>query len=126
MCCRSKNDFCKKSGAFLITAKVQIHPGSSEISTSLHKIQNIPLKVSATKRELLYVSQVVYYLCGVLCPAFDFAFQWPLHKKNTVLALRQWKKAISWDETKISLRGVPRHLRGHTRVQYGLFQQTMP
>jgi hypothetical protein len=38
--------FEKKSEACLITAKVQIQPGSSEIGRSLRKIQNIPPKVS--------------------------------------------------------------------------------
>jgi hypothetical protein len=66
---------CKKSGACLITAKVQTHLGSSEIDISLRKIQNISTNGAATKRELICVSQVVYYLCGVLCLAFDFAFR---------------------------------------------------
>jgi hypothetical protein len=48
-CYESKNDFCKKSGACLIAAKAQIHSDSSEIGTSLCKIQNIPPKVSAIK-----------------------------------------------------------------------------
>jgi hypothetical protein len=73
-CCGSKNDFYKKSSGLLFSAKVQNHPGSSEIGRNLHKIQKIPLKVAATKRELICVSQVVYYLCGVFFPAFDFAF----------------------------------------------------
>jgi hypothetical protein len=54
---------------------VQNHPGSSEIDSNLHKIQKIPPKAAATKRELIYVFQVVYYLCGVFFPAFDFAFR---------------------------------------------------
>jgi hypothetical protein len=37
--CGSKNDFCKKkSGARLIKAKGQTHPGFSEIGKSLRKI----------------------------------------------------------------------------------------
>jgi hypothetical protein len=45
--CGSKYNFFKKnSEACLITAKVQIQPGSSEIGRSLRKIQNIPPKVS--------------------------------------------------------------------------------
>jgi hypothetical protein len=31
------------------------------------------------------------------------------------------EKALSWDETKIGLRGVPRHPKGHARVRYGIF-----
>jgi hypothetical protein len=63
-CCRSKNNFCKKSGACHITGKVETHPDSSEIGRSLRKIPNIPPKVSATKRELICVSHVIYYLWG--------------------------------------------------------------
>jgi hypothetical protein len=40
-CFGFENDFCKKSEACRITAKVQTHPGFSEIGSSLHKIQNI-------------------------------------------------------------------------------------
>jgi hypothetical protein len=75
MYCGSKNNFYKKSGACLITAEVQTHPGSTKIGSSLREIQNILTKGSAIKRELICVSQVVYYLCGMLCPAFDFAFR---------------------------------------------------
>jgi hypothetical protein len=74
-CCESKNDFCKKSGGLLFSGKVQNHPGSSEIGRNLHKIQKIPSKAAATKRELICVSQVAYYLCGVFSPAFVFAFR---------------------------------------------------
>jgi hypothetical protein len=43
-CYRSKNDFYKKSGGLLFSAKVQNHPGSNEIGSNLRKIQKIPLK----------------------------------------------------------------------------------
>jgi hypothetical protein len=66
--------FGKKLGARLIRAKGQIHPGSSKIGMSLCKIQKITLKVCALKQELIYVSQVVYYLRRVLCPAFHKPF----------------------------------------------------
>jgi hypothetical protein len=33
--CESKNDFCKKSGGLLFSAKVQSHSGSSEIGRKL-------------------------------------------------------------------------------------------
>jgi hypothetical protein len=48
-CCGSKNDFCKKSGGLLFSAKVQNHPGSSKIDRNLHKIQKISPKAAATK-----------------------------------------------------------------------------
>jgi hypothetical protein len=73
-CCGSENDFHKKLGAHLIRAKGQTQTGSSEIDMSLCKIQKITLKVCAVKRELICVSQMVYYLCGVLCPAFRLPF----------------------------------------------------
>jgi hypothetical protein len=73
-CCGSENDFCKKLGARRIRAKGQTHPGSSEIGMSLCKIQKIALKVCVMKQELIYISQVVYYLYGVLCPAFRKPF----------------------------------------------------
>jgi hypothetical protein len=65
--------FAKKSGARLIKAKGQTHPGSSEIGRSLRKIQKINLKVCAMKQELICVSQVVYYLYGGVVPSFSFA-----------------------------------------------------
>jgi hypothetical protein len=73
-CCGSENDFCKKLGARLIRAKGQTHLGSSEIGMSLRKIQKITLKVYVTKKELICVPHVVYYLCGVLFPAFGLPF----------------------------------------------------
>jgi hypothetical protein len=49
-CCGSKNDFYKKSGGLLFSAKVQNHPGSSEIGRNLRKIQIISVK-AAQKNE---------------------------------------------------------------------------
>jgi hypothetical protein len=74
MCCGSKNDFFKNSGGLFFCAKVQTHPGSSEIGRSLRKIQNIPSKAAGMKRDVICVSQEVYYLCGVFFTAFDFTF----------------------------------------------------
>jgi hypothetical protein len=67
--------FSKNQELTLYTATVQTHRGSSGIDRSLRKIQNIPLKGATTKRELISVSEVVYYLSGVLCLAFDFVFR---------------------------------------------------
>jgi hypothetical protein len=119
MCCGSKNVFCKKSGAHLITAKVQTHLDSSEIGRSLCKIQNIPLKVSATKRELICVFQVFYYLCGVLCPLSILRFGSHFIKKPD-FGTPKMKKHFLWDKMKIGLRNVPLHPKGHARVRYGL------
>jgi hypothetical protein len=58
-CCGSKYDFSKKLGGLCFSAKVQNHPGSSEIGRNLHKIQKIPPKAAATKRELICIFQVV-------------------------------------------------------------------
>jgi hypothetical protein len=41
-------------------------------------------------------------------------------QKKSVSALRKWNKHFLWDETKIGLRGVSRHPKGHARVRYGL------
>jgi hypothetical protein len=73
-CCGSENDFSKKLGCHLIRAKGQTHPDSNEIGMSLCKIKKITLKICAMKQELIYVSQIVYYLCGVLCPAYRKPF----------------------------------------------------
>jgi hypothetical protein len=45
ICCGFKNAFYKKSGGFFC-AKVQNHPGSSEISRNLRKIQKTPLNAA--------------------------------------------------------------------------------
>jgi hypothetical protein len=71
---KMENNFCKKLGSHLIKAKGQTHPGASEIGMSLCKIKKITLMVCAMKQELIYISQVVYYLWGVLCPAFRKSF----------------------------------------------------
>jgi hypothetical protein len=73
-CCGSKKDFCKKSGTHLIRAKGQTHPDSSEIGRSMGIIQKINSNICTNKRELICVSQVVYYLCRVLFPAFHLLF----------------------------------------------------
>jgi hypothetical protein len=86
-CCGSENDFCKKLGAHLIRAKGQTHPGSNEIDMSLCKIQNITLKVCALKRELICVSQMIYYLCGGVVPSFSFAVLVAASQKSPILAL---------------------------------------
>jgi hypothetical protein len=38
VCSKSKNNFCKNSGACFIVSKVQTHPDSSKIGRSLRKI----------------------------------------------------------------------------------------
>jgi hypothetical protein len=70
-----QKDFFKKSGARLNRAKGQTHFGSSEIGMILRKMQKITPKVFAIKKELICVSQLVYYICGVLCPAFRLPFR---------------------------------------------------
>jgi hypothetical protein len=74
-CCGSKKDFCKKLGGLLFSAKVQNHLDSSKIGRNMRKIQKIPSKAAATKQELICISQVVYYLCGVFFLAFDPMFR---------------------------------------------------
>jgi hypothetical protein len=45
-CYGSKNDFYKKSGDFIFSAKVQNHPCSNKIGRNLRKIQKIPPKAA--------------------------------------------------------------------------------
>jgi hypothetical protein len=108
MRCGSKNIFFKKLRAVLLTVKVQTHPVSSGIGTSLRTIQNIPQKVCAPKRVLICASQEAYYSVAA-------------SPKNLILALRKWKTHFSCEKkTKNGLCGVPRRSKGHTRVRYGL------
>jgi hypothetical protein len=53
-------------------------------------------------------------------PIFRFRVSVAASQKHPILALQKWKKQFSWDETKIVHSSVPRHPKGHTRVQYGL------
>jgi hypothetical protein len=126
ICCGSKNDFYKKSGGLLFSAKVQKHPGSTEIGRKLHKIQKIPLKGTATKRELICVSQGVYYLCGVFYPAFDFAFRELFHKRTLFRHSKNRKGTFCGTKQKsasVAFLSFPRA----TRVaDMASFRQTMP
>jgi hypothetical protein len=70
--------FPKNQELAIYTSIVQTHPGSNGIGRSLPEIQ----KGAATKQKLICVSQVVYYLCGVLFPAFNFAFLYLANKKT--------------------------------------------
>jgi hypothetical protein len=45
--------FAKNQEVEFFCAKVQSHPGSSEIGRSLRKFQNAPTKAATTKRELI-------------------------------------------------------------------------
>jgi hypothetical protein len=59
------------------------------------------------------------FMWGVVT-SFQFCVSVVASQRNPVLALRKWKMHLSWDETKIGLRGVPRHTKGHACVQYGI------
>jgi hypothetical protein len=52
-------------------------------------------------------------------PSFRFCVSVAASQKNPILALRKWKKHISWDEKNIGLYGVPRHRKVHARVRCG-------
>jgi hypothetical protein len=68
--CGSENDFCKKLGARLISAKGQTHPDSSEIGMSLCKIQKITLKVCAMKQRAdICIPSGLLFMWGVV-PSF--------------------------------------------------------
>jgi hypothetical protein len=51
-------------------------------------------------------------------PSFPFVVSVAASQKYPILSLQKWKMYFSWDETKIVLCGVPRHLKGHARVRY--------
>jgi hypothetical protein len=126
MCCGSKNDFCENSGGLLFCAKVQTHPGSSEIGRSLRKIQYIHPKVVETKRDLICVSQEVYYLCGVFSPNFWFPISVAASQKTQFRHSENGKSTFHWTKRKsaaLAFLATPRA----TRVSdMALFRQTMP
>jgi hypothetical protein len=113
--------FPKNQELAIYTATVQTHPGSNGIGRSLRKIQ----KGAATKQELICVSRVFYYLCGVLCPAFNFAFLY-LPNKKLILVFQKCKRHFSRDKTKIGLRGIPLHPKASCIYDMAWFRQTMP
>jgi hypothetical protein len=70
--CGSKNDFCKKSGGLLFSAKVQNHPGSSEIGSNLHKIQKNTSEGCRNKtRADMHILGGLLFMWGVF-PSFRF------------------------------------------------------
>jgi hypothetical protein len=99
-CCGFKNDFCKKSGGLLFSAKVQNHTDSSKIGRNLRKIQKYLRRLPQQKGANMRILGGLLFMCGVF-PIFQFG----------VL-----EQHFSWDEMEISLRGVPRHLKGHACV----------
>jgi hypothetical protein len=64
-CCGSKNDFYKKLGGLLFSAKVQNHPGSNEIGRNLHKIQKHLRRLCNKTRADMRISMVstIYVGC---------------------------------------------------------------
>jgi hypothetical protein len=93
---------------------------SREIGRSLRKIQKIPPEVCTMKQEMIYVSQMVYYLYRGVVPSFRFAVLVGASQKNPISTLRKWKRYFSWDKSKIGLCGVPCHPKRHGRVRYSL------
>jgi hypothetical protein len=59
---------------FLELFMLDLVPASKKIDRSLCKIQKIPPKVCASKRDLIYVYNMVYYLRGMSCLAFEMSF----------------------------------------------------
>jgi hypothetical protein len=102
--------FFKKSEGSLLSAKVQNHPNSSEIGRSLRKIQYIPPKAATMKQELICVSQVVYYVCGVFFLAFDFVFG-SCFTKNRFWPSENGKGTFHWTKQKsvsVAFLAIPR------------------
>jgi hypothetical protein len=65
------------------------------------------------------ISSGLLFMWGVF-PNFRFFVLVAASQKNSILVLQKWQKHFSWYETKIGLRGVPCHPKGHARVRYGL------
>jgi hypothetical protein len=62
------------------------------------------------------------FMWGIV-PSFRFRVSVDGSQKNLISAIQKWKKHFSWDEAKkISLRGVPRHPKGHAHVRYSLIR----
>jgi hypothetical protein len=55
-----------------------------------------------------------------LVPSFPFVILVAASQKKPNFGTPKMENALSWDETKIGLHGVPRHPKSHARVQYGL------
>jgi hypothetical protein len=71
------------------------------------------------KRADMRISDDLLFMWGVF-PSFQFRVSVAASQKNLISVLQKWKKHFSWYETKIGLRGVPRHPKGHAHVRYGL------
>jgi hypothetical protein len=52
-------------------------------------------------------------------PSFRFCFLVAASQKNPISVFQKWKRHFLWDETKIGLRGIPIHPKGHAHVQSG-------
>jgi hypothetical protein len=118
-CFGSKHNFSKKSGCLLFSAEVQNHPGSSEIGRTCTKFKKY-LWRPPQKNESWYAYprwSIIYVgrFSQLSISRFGSCFI-----KNPISVLRKWKKQFSWYETKISLRGVLFHPKGHAHVWYGL------
>jgi hypothetical protein len=109
-CCGSKNDFCKKSGGLLFSAKVQNHPVPAKSAGTCAKFKKYYR--NKTRADMRIPSGLLF-MWGVF-PTFRFRVSVATSQKNPISALQKWKKHFSWDQTKIGLRGIPRHPKGHT------------
>jgi hypothetical protein len=53
-------------------------------------------------------------------PSFLFAVLVAASQKKSDFGIPKMKMHFSWDKTKIGLRGIPLHPKGHAHVRYGL------
>jgi hypothetical protein len=91
ICCGSKNDFCKKSGGLLFSAKVQNHSGSNEISRNLHKIRKNAFEGLHNKtRADMRIPSGLLFMWGVF-PGFRFRVSVAASQKISISILRKWK-----------------------------------
>jgi hypothetical protein len=101
-CCRSKNDFCKKSGARFNRAKGQSHPSSSEIGRSLRK--NPENKSEGLRDEMrsdMCILGGLLFMWGVVS-SFTFAVLMSTSQKNPISALKNRKCTFRGTKRKLA------------------------
>jgi hypothetical protein len=111
--------FFLKLGGLLFSAKVQNHPGPTKSAGTCTKFKKYLQRLCNKMRADMCIPGCLLFMWGVF-PRFRFRISGAASQKNPISALWKWKKHFLWDETKISLCGIPLHSKGHARVWYGL------
>jgi hypothetical protein len=117
-CCGSRNDFYKKSGARLIRAKGLTPVQRNRQELVQNSENNFEGLLDETRSDMCIPGGLLF-MWGIV-PNFPFSVLVATSQKNLISALQKWKTHFSWNETKIGLRVIPRHPKGHAYVRYGL------